>query len=265
MQVLALNRRILLAFGLCIKDSNNPHYGRFINYGIFVILACFLMITTEYISSHFDDRTDAIYALMQFVSFLSAWACYPCFANQKCQTFKVLNNIQEIANDYRKCFGLRTINKYIWIYFRSNKKIEKMNDMEFMEKPKKNHIRLRSGQLYFICAHFMGPLLKPSLVLSYLIWYQVKCTLKRGIQNTKWGKLHKAWHWTTIKLWKISWTFPIFQCSIWSRNFVWIFNVSHSGGLFCHLLLCWIFSLFLIFRWNILLFGSLLRWIIGTI
>lgn len=102
MEALVLIRKILVTLGLCIKDSNSPHYGRATNYIIFALLTGFLMITFDYIVTHFDDRENALYAIMQFVTFATVWTCYICFANQKHLTFQFLNNIQEFVENYRK-------------------------------------------------------------------------------------------------------------------------------------------------------------------
>lgn len=102
MKTLVLIRRILVVFGLCLDDSNNPHYGRFTNCVIFSLLTGFLMITFEYIYTHFDDRANALYAIMQFVTFATVWTCYICFANQKQLTYEFFENLQEITDKYRK-------------------------------------------------------------------------------------------------------------------------------------------------------------------
>lgn len=102
MQVLSLSHRILVILGLCIKNRQNPNYGRLINVVIFILLTCFLMITFDYILSHFDDRANALYAIMQFITFATVWTCYVSFANQKHITFEFLNEMQEIVDRYRK-------------------------------------------------------------------------------------------------------------------------------------------------------------------
>lgn len=102
METLSLIRRILVILGLCIKHSDNPTYGRGTNYIIFALLTGFLMITFEYIITHFDDRANALYAIMQFVTFATVWTCYICFANQKHLTFAFFKNIQEFVDNYRE-------------------------------------------------------------------------------------------------------------------------------------------------------------------
>lgn len=106
MQPLALIRRILQTLGLCTKDQYNPHYGRFTNYVIVCLLTGFLLITLEFIFSHFnEDRANALYAIMQFVTFFTVLTCYICFANHKHQTFQFLIVLQDIVDDYRKYLG----------------------------------------------------------------------------------------------------------------------------------------------------------------
>lgn len=102
MKTLVLIRRILVVSGLCLDNSNNPHYGRFTNCVVFGLLTGFLMITFEFIYNHFEDRENALYALMQFVTFFTVWTCYICFANQKQRTYEFFENLQKIADNYRK-------------------------------------------------------------------------------------------------------------------------------------------------------------------
>lgn len=102
MQALDLIRRILVVSGLCLQDSNNPTHGRLTNYVIVALLTGFLLITMEFIGSHFDDHEEALYAFMQFVTFFTVWTCYICFANQKQLTFEFLVNLQETVESYRE-------------------------------------------------------------------------------------------------------------------------------------------------------------------
>lgn len=61
------------------------------------------MITIEFIISHFDeDRANALYAIMQFVTFFTVWTCYICFAKQKHLTFDFLTNMHDIVDNYSK-------------------------------------------------------------------------------------------------------------------------------------------------------------------
>lgn len=106
MQALALIRRILVVFGLCVEDSAKPNQGRFTNCVIFGLLTGFLAITFDFIVTNFDDRENALYAIMQFVTFATVWTCYICFANQKHLVFEFLTNLQVIVDTYRKyCFN----------------------------------------------------------------------------------------------------------------------------------------------------------------
>lgn len=100
MKILVLIRRILVVFGLCLDDSNNPHYGRFRNWVIVGLLTGFLMITFEYVCTHMDDRQNGLYAIMQFITFFTVWTCYICFANQKQLTYEFLENLQLIVDGY---------------------------------------------------------------------------------------------------------------------------------------------------------------------
>lgn len=102
MEALSLIRRILVILGLCLKDSVNPNDGRVMNCTIVLLLTGFLLITLEFILSHFDETADALYAIMQFVTFFTVWTCYICFANQKHLTFEFLTNQQKIVDNYCK-------------------------------------------------------------------------------------------------------------------------------------------------------------------
>lgn len=102
MEVLQLIRRCLIILGLCITEEENPNYGFTTNCAIVGLLTGFLMITVDFIITHFDDRADCIYAIMQFVTFLTVWTCYICFAVQKTATFHFINEVQDAADQYRK-------------------------------------------------------------------------------------------------------------------------------------------------------------------
>lgn len=104
MKVLALINRILETLGLCLKDFDHPNYGRITNYSIVLSLTGMLMITIEFISTHFDNAGDTLYAIMQLVTFVTVSICYICFANQKHLTFEVIMNLQEIVDNYSKYF-----------------------------------------------------------------------------------------------------------------------------------------------------------------
>lgn len=150
MEALALVRKILVVLGLCIKDSENPTYGRSTNCIIFALLTGFLMITVDYIVTHFDDRENALYAIMQFVTFATVWTCYVCSANQKHLTFEFLNNIQEFVDNYCKFksisgkdFELKTISEFNWQF-------AGREHTDFMKKLKKNRMASLNGhRLYF--------------------------------------------------------------------------------------------------------------------
>lgn len=152
MQSLELVRRILLILGLCLEDSSKPNQGRFTNCVIFGLLTGFLMITVDFILTNFDDRANALYAIMQFVTFSTVWTCYICFANQKHLTFEFLTNLQEIVDNYRKLqslnaiFSMFTVKnlKIIEIYV-FIKQVKDTENLDFMKKLRENHMELLNG------------------------------------------------------------------------------------------------------------------------
>lgn len=111
MQALSLIRRCLVIVGLCLKSKTNPHHGYILNWIIMSLLTGFLMITLEFILTHFDDHEDLLYAIMQFVTFVTVWTCYVCFAKQKSKAFRFLEELQEIVDKYCKFMFM------IWYYF----------------------------------------------------------------------------------------------------------------------------------------------------
>lgn len=100
MQSLALIHRFLLILGLCPKDEHHPNDGIAMNCIIVALLTGFLMITLEFIFTHLDNTEEFLYAIMQFVTFVTVWTCYICFAMQKRSTHLFFNNLQAIVNDY---------------------------------------------------------------------------------------------------------------------------------------------------------------------
>lgn len=99
MKTLKLIRQCLTVLGLCSK-SKNSSYDIFMNWTIVCLLTAFLMITFEYIVTHFDDHANVLYAIMQFVTFVTVWTCYICFAMEKSATFQFNEELQLIADDY---------------------------------------------------------------------------------------------------------------------------------------------------------------------
>lgn len=102
MQVLKLIHRCLIILGLCSEPGQSSSYGYTMNWIIVSLLTGFLMITVDYILTHFDDHANALYAIMQFVTFVTVWTCYICFANQKTKTAHFFEELQETVDDYRE-------------------------------------------------------------------------------------------------------------------------------------------------------------------
>lgn len=183
MQSLSLIKRILQILGLCPKDSNNSNYGRFMNSAIIILFVVFLLITVEYILSHIDDINVAIYALMQFVSFSTAWTCYMSFANQKHLTFKFLINLQKIVDDYSKYlfsssqkFWLKTIHilyvaPIVFYYFFFRLIESEHGHYGFYEESEKKSHQITKWPLIIFLAQFNGVMLLSiiNIIISSLL------------------------------------------------------------------------------------------------
>lgn len=105
MQALRLIRKTLVFLGLCL---DNEHRTRqvLINGSITCLLIAFLCITMEFILTHMDDMADLMYAVMQFITFVTVTTCYGCFSLRKVQTLRFFEKLQSIVDVYRKLFTL---------------------------------------------------------------------------------------------------------------------------------------------------------------
>lgn len=169
METLALARKSLEVFGLYLKDSNNKNYGRFTNCTVVVLLTGFLMITIEFILSHSDDTADALYAIMQFVTFSTVWTCYICFANQKHLTFEFLRNLQEIVDDYRKCCILVVENQLQSIFSGKTEKKHGQRGL-YDEAEKKSHLLAKWTTIwYFAASYGVSGFTVIDIIISYLM------------------------------------------------------------------------------------------------
>lgn len=116
MQVLRLIRKILVFLGLCL-DCEHRTRQLLINGSIVTLLVGFLCITMEFILTHMDDMADFMYAVMQFITFLTVTTCYICFSLRKTETFHFFEKLQSIVNAYRKFFTLIYPIKSTEMYF----------------------------------------------------------------------------------------------------------------------------------------------------
>lgn len=137
MIVLKLIHRCLTILGLCVEPSCNEIYASIVNYIITSFVTGFLLITVEFIFTHFDDRANALYALMQFVTFVTVWTCYICFAKKKRATFQFIGEMQRIVNRSSK---LNNNNNHTFFYLivRFTQKIIKFR-MGFISMLRKSH------------------------------------------------------------------------------------------------------------------------------
>lgn len=110
MHVLRLNRDTLVFLGLC-SDHERPIQQLLMNVSIISLLIGFLGITMEFILTHTDDMADLMYAVMQFITFVTVTTCYICFSLKKIETFHFLEKLQRITNSYRKCFVSRELSR----------------------------------------------------------------------------------------------------------------------------------------------------------
>lgn len=58
----------------------------------------------EFILTHMDNMADFMYAVMQFITFVTVTTCYVCFSLRKVETLHFFEKLQSIVNAYRKFF-----------------------------------------------------------------------------------------------------------------------------------------------------------------
>lgn len=109
MQALRLIRKTLVFLGLCLDDAHQTRQ-ILMNGFITSLLLAFLCITMEFIVTHMDNMADLMYAVMQFITFVTVTTCYGCFSLRKVQTLFFFEKMQSIVDAYRKSFALRLSN-----------------------------------------------------------------------------------------------------------------------------------------------------------
>lgn len=99
MKVFQLNRRILVFFGMCLSPQQTSIKSRLLsritNIIMFWISLCTVVISLEYIVSHFDDTENILFAVMQVVANTASGGGYWAFYQNK---YKVWNYIERISN-----------------------------------------------------------------------------------------------------------------------------------------------------------------------
>lgn len=105
MQALRLIRETLVFLGLCLDEAHQTRQ-ILINGSITSLLIAFLCITMEFILTHMDNLADLMYAVMQFITFVTVTTCYGCFSLRKVQTLIFFEKLQSIVDASRKFFAL---------------------------------------------------------------------------------------------------------------------------------------------------------------
>lgn len=105
MQTLRLIRNTLVFLGLCLDDEHRARQV-LINGTITSLLIMFLCITMEFILTHMDNMADLMYAVMQFITFVTVTTCYGCFSLRKVETLFFFEKMQSIVDAFRKSFAL---------------------------------------------------------------------------------------------------------------------------------------------------------------
>lgn len=101
MQELRLIRKLLVLLGLCL-DPEHQARQLLLNGSITGLLIGFLCITMEFILTHTDDMADLMYAVMQFITFVTVTTCYVCFSMRKVETLNFFEKVHSIVNANRK-------------------------------------------------------------------------------------------------------------------------------------------------------------------
>lgn len=101
MQVIALNKRILKLFGMCLSDADATEKERLIskciNWVMLTISICTVAISIEYIYSHFGDTESILFAVMQVVANTASGGGYWTFYRKKYEVSKFIDEIEKVV------------------------------------------------------------------------------------------------------------------------------------------------------------------------
>lgn len=107
MEAIALNRKFLKLFGMCLDDESASHNDRivskFVNWIMLAISICTVAISIEYIISHFQDTESILYAVMQVSANTASGGGYWTFYEKKFQVAEFFGNIEHLV-EKRKIF-----------------------------------------------------------------------------------------------------------------------------------------------------------------
>lgn len=102
MKMLELNREVLRLLGVCLERSatrRDFYLSAFVN--VFILASYFAIITSSamYLYENLDEIGDAIFCLMQIVSFVAVGGTYVSFMLKKCSIFDFFNEMQEFVDE----------------------------------------------------------------------------------------------------------------------------------------------------------------------
>lgn len=101
MEVIALNKKILKIFGMCLSDesasSKERTVSKFINWTMLWISICTVGISFEYVVSHFSDTESILFAVMQMAANTASGGGYWTFYNKKYQVSQFLDHIENLV------------------------------------------------------------------------------------------------------------------------------------------------------------------------
>lgn len=101
MQIIALNKKFLKIFGMCLNEDTATNKERAIstcvNWLMFAISVCTIIVSVEYIYSHFADTENILFAGMQVAANTATGGGYWTFYRKKYKVFKLIEDIAKLV------------------------------------------------------------------------------------------------------------------------------------------------------------------------
>lgn len=98
-----LNRPILEFFGMCLNPQQTSNRSRLLsritNFIMFWISICTVIISLEYIVSHFDDTENILFAVMQVAANTASGGGYWAFYQNKYNVWNYIERISKLVNE----------------------------------------------------------------------------------------------------------------------------------------------------------------------
>lgn len=125
MEVFKVNRRILEKFGMCLNNEETSkstlYLSRSINLLMFWISLCTVLVSIEYITSHFDDTENILFAVMQVVANTASGGGYWAFYQKKYKVSQLIVEIGDLVkercrlNNFMEIFYQKAERKSIFV------------------------------------------------------------------------------------------------------------------------------------------------------